>query len=195
MKNKILLISLALVLALSLGLVGCTGETPPETIPPEPDEIVVGMSRDVMGTFELTAFGPTYDAYFDMVNTAGGIHLKEYDEVGDECSVNITKLIKDDFNSTATARTNTIALIQVDKVDFLFGACGTSFIYVQAPVANDNNFVLMTAEGGATDLQTLLYGMPYVFVNLSFSDWYQLPILADLLSRGGSHESVHNLAF
>ena len=181
--KKILFISLALVLALSISLVGCGGE-PVEEIPPEPDEIVVGMSRDVQGIFELTAFGPTYRAYFTMVNdVTGGVHLKQY---GVNCTVPIEVLVKDDANSVETARDNTIALIEVDKVDFLFGACGTSFIYAQAPVANDREFVLMTAEGGATDLKTLLYGLPYVFVNLSFSDWYQLPVLADILAEAGA---------
>lgn len=184
--KKLLFIFLAIVLALSVGLIGCGGEQEEEEepIPPKPDEVVVGMSRDVYGTFELTAFGPSYRAYFSMVNNeTGGILLKQY---GSSYRVPIETLVKDDANSTTTARDNTIALIEVDKVDFLFGACGTSFIYAQAPVANDREFVLMTAEGGATDLKTLLYGYPYVFVNLSFSDWYQLPLLADLLAEAGA---------
>jgi len=181
--KKILFISLAMILALSVGLIGCDGE-PVEEIPPAPDKIVVGMSRDVLGTFELTAFGPSYRAFFTMVNNVtGGVLLDEY---GASYRVPVEVLVKDDANSTETARDNTIALIEVDKVDFLFGACGTSFIYAQAPVANAREFVLMTAEGGATDLQGLLYGMPYVFVNLSFSDWYQLPVLADILDEAGA---------
>ena len=190
MKSRILFISLAVVLALSVGLVGCEGNgEEPEVIPPQPTEVVVGMSRDLLGTFEFTAFGPSYKAYFAMVNNVTalnpteGILLKEY---GADYRVPIEVLAKDDFNSTETCRDNTIALIEVDKVDFLFGACGTSFIYVQAPVANSREFVLMTAEGGATDLQTLLHGYPYVFVNLSFSDWYQLPVLADILAEAGA---------
>ena len=181
MKSKILFIALAVVLALSVGLIGCGDGNGEPVIPPQPTSVVVGMSRDVLGTFELTAFGPAYRAYFALVNNvSGGILLKEY---GASFKVPIEVLIKDDFNSSETARDNTIALIEVDKVDFLFGACGTAFIYAQAPVANDREFVLMTAEGGATDLETLLPGLPYVFVNLSFSDWYQLPILADILAE------------
>ena len=182
--KKILFISLAAILALSVGLIGCEGEGEGEVIPPEPESVVVGMSRDVMGIFELTAFGPSYRAYFDYVNSvSGGILLDEY---GVDFRVPIEVLVKDDAFSTEIARDNTIALIEVDDVDFLFGACGTSFIYAQAPVANDREFVLMTAEGGATDLTSLLYGLPYVFVNLSFSDWYQLPLLADVLAEAGA---------
>jgi branched-chain amino acid transport system substrate-binding protein len=45
---------------------------------------------------------------------------------------------------------------------------------------------LMTAEGGATSLKDMLPSMPYVFVTLSFSDWYEMPVLADLLAEKGA---------
>jgi branched-chain amino acid transport system substrate-binding protein len=44
----------------------------------------------------------------------------------------------------------------------------------------------VTAEGGATTIKDMLPSLPYVFVTLSFSDWYQLPVLADLLAAQGA---------
>ena len=183
MKNKILFISLAMVLALSVGLIGCGEAEPEPEIPPEPTVIKVGMSRDVNGFFELAAFGPTYRAYFAELNAAGGIHLKQYDVGNVTCTVPIEVVRRDDGDNPATSAANIELLIKTDKVDFLFGGCGTSHIFSQAPIANYWKYVLMTAEGGATELKTSLAGMPYIFVNLSFSDWYQIPVLAKILAE------------
>jgi len=183
MKKRILFILLAVVLAISVGLIGCAGEQEEEEeeeIPPAPDSIVVGMSRDVDGFFEMAAFGPAYRAYFAEINDAGGILLKEY---GADYRVPIEVVLRDDNDDPSQSADNIELLIDVDGVDFLFGACGTSHIFSQAPVANLREYVLMTAEGGATELKTSLPGMPYVFVNLSFSDWYQIPVLAKILAE------------
>jgi branched-chain amino acid transport system substrate-binding protein len=40
-------------------------------------------------------------------------------------------------------------------------------------------------EGGATQLKDALPGMPYVFISLSFSDWYEMPVLGELLQSKG----------
>ena len=179
--KKVLFISLAVILALSIGLIGCEGEGEGEVIPPEPDAVVVGMSRDVNGFFEMAAFGPTYRAYFAEVNNVtGGILLDEY---GPTFRVPIEVVVRDDGDDPGVSASNIDLLIDVDEVDFLFGGCGTSHIFSQAPVANLRGYVLMTAEGGATELKTSLVGMPYVFVNLSFSDWYQIPVLAKILAE------------
>jgi branched-chain amino acid transport system substrate-binding protein len=77
-------------------------------------------------------------------------------------------------------------LILEDKVDFLWPACGTAFVFAQAPIANKYEYILMTAEGGATTIKDMLPSLPYVFVTLSFSDWYQLPVLADILAAEGA---------
>jgi branched-chain amino acid transport system substrate-binding protein len=76
-------------------------------------------------------------------------------------------------------------LILEDKVDFLWPACGTAFIFGQAPIANKYGYVLVTAEGGATTIKDSLYSLPYLFVSLSFSDWYELPVLADVWAAAG----------
>nr|NIN01852.1 hypothetical protein [candidate division Zixibacteria bacterium] len=51
-------------------------------------------------------------------------------------------------------------LILEDKVDFLWPACGTAFIFAQAPIANKYGYVLLTAEGGATQIKDMLPSLP-----------------------------------
>ena len=77
-------------------------------------------------------------------------------------------------------------LILDDKVDFLWPPVGTSMIFASAPIASKYNKVLLTAEGGATQLKDALPGMPYVFINLSFSDWYEVPVLGEILQKKGA---------
>jgi len=57
MKNRILFISLAVVLALSVGLIGCEKE-----VPEGPDKVVIGLARDMdeaLSFFECGAGGST----------------------------------------------------------------------------------------------------------------------------------------
>jgi branched-chain amino acid transport system substrate-binding protein len=59
-------------------------------------------------------------------------------------------------------------------------------IFAVAPLAKKYGHNLSTMEGGATQMRDVLPSLPYVFVNLSFSDWYQLPVLADILAAQGA---------
>jgi ABC-type branched-subunit amino acid transport system substrate-binding protein len=77
-------------------------------------------------------------------------------------------------------------LIVQDKVDFVWAPCSTPHLFAAAPIANKYDKVLLTMEGGATSLRGMLPSMPYVFVSLSFADWYEVPVLADLLAAKGA---------
>ncbi|OGO01218.1 MAG: hypothetical protein A2Y90_03125 [Chloroflexi bacterium RBG_13_52_12] len=146
------------------------------------DTIVVGMSRSLSGPLAQigdSAFKPIYETWIAKVNAAGGIN------VGGKM-MKIETIIYDDKSDVATMTRLTEKLILEDKVDFLWPACGTSFIFAQAPIANKNNYILITAEGGATALKDMLPSMPYVFISLSFSDWYEVPVLADILAEKGA---------
>ena len=58
--KKIVFISIAVVLALSMGLIGCGGETVPER-PEQPEVLVIGTARDTdesLAVFEQVAAGP-----------------------------------------------------------------------------------------------------------------------------------------
>jgi branched-chain amino acid transport system substrate-binding protein len=160
-------------------------EAPTEAPPPPPkDKIVVGMSRPLSGPLAIigdSAFRPIYETWVPRVNDEGGVYVKEYDT-----QLPIELKIYDDTSDPGTMASLTEKLILEDKVDFLWPACGTSFIFAQAPIANKYGYVLLTAEGGATQIKDMLPSLPYVFVTLSFSDWYQLPVLADILAAQGA---------
>jgi branched-chain amino acid transport system substrate-binding protein len=147
------------------------------------DKIVVGMSRPLTGPLAVigdSAFKPIYETWVPEVNAAGGISVGEFGQLP------IETIIYDDTSDVGTMTRLTEKLILEDKVDFLWPACGTSFIYAQAPIANKYNYLLVTAEGGASTIREMLPSLPYTFVTLSFSDWNQLPALAPMLAARGA---------
>jgi len=200
MSKKLLLIPLALLLAISLIAIGCPTTptttppttkppttTPPTTAPPTKDKIVVGMSRPLSGPLAIigdSGFKPIYDAFVPLVNADGGIYLSEY---GKKLPIDLK--IYDDTSDVGTMTRLTEKLILEDKVDFLWPACGTSFIFGQAPIANKYGYLLLTAEGGATTITDSLPSLPYTFISLSYSNWYQLPVLADMLAAKGAESA------
>jgi branched-chain amino acid transport system substrate-binding protein len=151
---------------------------------PTKDVIKVGMSRPLSGPLAQigdSAFRPIYETFVPMVNDDGGVYVEEYGK-----KLPIELIIYDDKSDVGTMTRLTEKLILEDKVDFLWPACGTSFVFAQAPIANKYEYVLLTAEGGATSMKDMLPSLPYVFVNLSFSDWYEVPVFADLLAAKGA---------
>jgi branched-chain amino acid transport system substrate-binding protein len=148
------------------------------------DKIVVGMSRPLSGPLAIignAAFRPVYETFVKDVNSQGGIFVKKYGK-----KLPIELIVYDDKSDVGTMTRLTEKLIVQDKVDFLWPASGTSFLFAQAPIANKYGYVNITAEGGATSIKDMLPSLPYTFVTLSFSDWYQLPVLADVLSSQGA---------
>lgn len=148
------------------------------------DKIVVGMSRPLSGPLAMigdSAFRPVYETFVAEVNAQGGIFVKEYNK-----KLPIELKIYDDKSDTGTMTRLTEKLILEDKVDFLWPACATHNIFAQAPIANKYGYILLTAEGGATSIRPMLTSLPYLFIPLSFSDHYQMPVLADLLSEKGA---------
>lgn len=184
--KKVLFILMALVLALSVGLIGCGAPAEEEEVPPRPTKVVIGVSSDLSGPLKdirAAALSPILAVYLNELNAAGGLLLKEY---GATYRVPVEVKEYDDGGDIATMIANTEKLITQDKVDFMFGATGTAMISAQASVVNGLKYVLLTFEGGATQMKETLPGMPYVFVNLSFSDWYQMPVLAKMLKEKGA---------
>ena len=164
------------ILVILLSLTACTKEK-------KKDKIVVGMSRPLSGWMAQigdSAFRPIYETFVSEVNAQGGIFVKEYNK-----KLPIELKIYDDKSDPGTMTRLTEKLILEDKVDFLWPACGTSFLFAQAPIANKYNYILLTAEGGATTIRDMLPSLPYLFISLSFSDWYQIPVLADLFAQKG----------
>jgi branched-chain amino acid transport system substrate-binding protein len=175
-------IALALVALVVVPLLAACGGG--EVAPPAKDKIICGMSRPLSGPLAIigdSAFKVIYDTWVPMVNDAGGIYISEYGK-----SLPIELLIYDDKSDVGTMARLTEKLILEDKVDFLWPACGSAFVFAQGPLANKYEYVLVTAEGGATTIKDALPTLPYLFVGLSFSDWYQIPVLADMLAAKGA---------
>jgi hypothetical protein len=176
-KNRILLISVAVVLALSVGLVACA----PEELPPEaPDFINIGLTRDLdeaYAFFDWCAAGPVYRWLFDEINAEGGIYLSEYQE-----KVKINPIIRDFSMAEWDIAEVTQGLID-DGAHFIWGGPGTSCIYSQAPVCSINQILGFFLEGGGSFLiwDEKIDEWPYVWLSLSFSNWYQMPVVAKMV--------------
>jgi hypothetical protein len=179
--KKVLFVTLAVMLALGVSLIGCGGETVP---PQAPESILVGLVRDLNGplaAFDCGYGGTSYRYFVDKVNKDGGILLSKYAE-----KVPIELKVRDfDPLNWATLATETRGLIDADKVNFVWGGPGTDCIYTQAPICNKAPILLVTLEGGASTMiwekEKYLDVWPYVWVSLSFANWYQIPVLQDML--------------
>jgi hypothetical protein len=176
--KKVLFISVAVVLALSVGLIGCGGETVP---PQAPDSIKVGLARDLDGplaVFECGYGGTVYRWFADKVNADGGILLSDYSE-----KVLIELVVRDFDVLTWDLGDVTEALIETDEVDFIWGGPGTDCIFTQARICNAAATVFIGLEGGASSMiwDEDIDDWPYVWPTLSFSNWYQIPVLHDML--------------
>ena len=190
MKNRILFISLAVVLALSMGLMGCGGDEVPE-IPEQPTTLVIGMARDgdeSLAIFDAVGGGLVIREFVAQVNAAGGVHLKAYDTANNPPVMVPLEIDRREFNVGTWDIGDITAEICADIADgdvhFLFGGPGTDCIFTQAPIANGAKTVLLTFEGGATSIAndpTKLAKWPFVFITLSYSDWYELPVLSQIL--------------
>jgi branched-chain amino acid transport system substrate-binding protein len=178
MKKKALLglILLTLLALMALPLCSACGPSAPAK-----DKIVIGAARPLSGPlkdFEDYAFGPIYKMWVDDVNAAGGI-----DVAGKKLPIELK--VYDDTSDLGTSTRLIEKLILEDKVDFLFPNCSTAFLYASAPLANKYGYVYLGAEGGCTTLTAMLPKLPYVFGVLNYSDYNQVPVLADVLAGKG----------
>jgi len=180
-KNRILFISLAVVLALSMGLIGCGGED----LPPEaPDSIIVGSARDTdegMEAFECYHGGPFMRYWVNKVNADGGIYLSEYEE-----KVELELVVREFSVGSWDIGTVVQGLID-DGASMIFGGPSTDTVYTLAPVCNKNSVILMSLEGGASKMvwepEDSIDNWPYVWINLSFANWYEIPVLKGMLDE------------
>jgi len=199
---KKLLVPLVILLVLAFVIAGCSSSTPTTQAPAttstaatttststQPvqtatkDSILVGMSRPLSGVEQSigdSAFRPIYETLIDKWNKDGGLYIAEYGK-----KLPIKTIIYDNKSDIPTMTKQVEQLIVQDKVDFIWAPESTAAIFAVAPIVNKYQKVLMTAEGGATSLKEMLPSLPYVFVPLSFSDWYDVPVLADLLASKG----------
>lgn len=189
MKKKLLFGFILMVLLLGTILTACTTDTVTPSDDgvvdlPEKDTIVVGMARSLSGPLAMigdSAFRPIYEKWIDVVNADGGIYVEEYGK-----KLPVEFLIYDDKSDVSTMTRLVEKLIVEDKVDFLFGPVGTAPLFAAAPIANKYQKILLSAEGGASSIIPVMSAVPYLFVGLSFSNWYQLPVLGEILAEQGA---------
>jgi len=180
--KRILFISLAVVLGLSVGLIGCA----PEELPPEaPESIMIGSVRDLdEGQFIFDCYhgGPFMRWWVDKVNTEeGGIYLSKYQETVP------LELVVRDFSLASWDMAAVAQGLIDDGANVLFGGPSTDSIYTLAPVANANGIIILTLEGGASKMvwesEDFIDQWPYVWINLSFANWYEIPVLKGMMDE------------
>lgn len=178
MKNRILFISLAVVLALSIGLVGCGPSTPTPTAPATIKILAVRSVSGPLSIFETTAMGPIY-RYWNYVvnNVSGGIYVPEF---GKKIPVQID--VFDDNSDMATMTSFLNSELATGNYKFVIGPDCTPFLEAAGPICSLYGAVLVGAEGGATALAQQMDKYPYMFSNLSFADWHQVPELCKLMN-------------
>ena len=147
------------------------------------DTVVWGAARSISGgqsIFEETAMGPIYKMYVDDINEAGGLEVAEYGK-----KMPIELKIYADQSSIDTCTRLYEKLIVEDKVDFLFGPPTSSSLFPGAFGSNSHHYILMAAYGGATSLHEQVKENPYIFGDLQFADWNQVPVLVSLKQEVG----------
>jgi len=159
-------------------------------IPKYPTALVISTARDTdedLAYFEMAVAGPVIREFVEQVNLAGGVHLSAYDTATETCYVPL-EIDRREVNVATWDIAEVTAGICADIVNgdvhFLFGGPTIDCILTQAPIANEAGVVLLTLEGGSARIRNdpdKLASWPYVFNTLSFSDWYQLPVLSDML--------------
>ena len=172
MRKKLLLCLVALTMIV-IPLAACSGGGGADV--GAKTKIVIGAARPISGPLNSIgdyAMGPIMQMWADKVNANGGL------KVGGK-KLPIEYKIYDDTSDLGTSTRLVEKLILEDKVDFLFPNCSTAFLYASAPLANKYKYVYLGAEGGCTTLTAMLPELPYVFGVLNYSDYAQIPALAD----------------
>jgi ABC-type branched-subunit amino acid transport system substrate-binding protein len=183
--KKVFFISLALVLALSIGLVGCDGVGP---VGPEPSsKIVIAASVSLTGPLadvHNLAKGPVVEAWLAANPTM---------TVGDS-TYSVEEAYLDDGSVLNNMLENTDTIIEginAGTYHFLLGPTCTAYLEAQAPKATTGKVVQMTMEGGATSLFDNLGAYKYSFINLSFSNWFEIPVFAKLIAEADSEAHAY----
>jgi len=184
--KRILFISLAVVLALSVGLIGCGGEQEEEEEAPEYIEILAVRSvSGPLSVYEETAMGPIYKYWRHVVNDVeGGIYVEEYAE-----KIPVRIETKDDGSDMETMTTLLESNLATGDYPFVIGPCCTPFLQAAGAICSQHEVVLVGGEGGSTSVAPNLDQYPYMFANLGFSNWYQMPMLCAIMDSWAAEET------
>jgi len=158
---------------------GTTDDTK-KPIDPNKETIVIGGVRSQSGVFAVfdeTAFGPMYRMWADKINADGGLYVEEY---GKKMPVELK--IYDDSSDADTMVRLYNKLILEDKVDFLLPPVSTAFLYQAVPIAQQNGYLMIGAEGGSESLRQYIDDNPGFFSTLNYSET-QVPALVEILKE------------
>jgi len=148
--KKILFISLAVVLALSIGLIGCEGEGEPENII---KVAVCGQQDDIQGENQMNG-AEMAAAELNALNGGDGIEIG-----GDYYQVELVPVETNESTEGETGSTGTANLEDViDEVDFCVGGFRTEVVQVYREVAMDADKIFMDcgAATGALQFSTVV---------------------------------------
>lgn len=145
MKKKILFISLAVVLALSVGLIGCTQESQQEEEEEEPEEKYL----EVGCIFALTGLGSEVGILLrqgaelcrDWLNEDGGITVD-----GEKYLIDLT--VEDSKGTTDGAVAAAVKLVEQDQVDFIVGLVIPDECFAVESVTEPAEVLLSICWGG-----------------------------------------------
>jgi len=128
-KKRILFIALAVVLALSVGIIGCNGQQEEEE-EEVPEAILVGVPAPQSGMYAGFGVGGVWgmQAAVDDINALGGVYVEEYDT-----NLDIELIVVNTESDESKAGTLAESLILSDKVNFL--AYGDQPPPMNAPIA------------------------------------------------------------
>jgi len=182
--KKLLFISLAAILALSVGLVGCGGEGEGELPPDFINILAVRSLSGPLKIFEDTAMGPIYKYWRHVVNDVdGGIYVPAFNE-----TIKVFIDVKDDTSDMTTFTTLLNTNLATGDYPFVLGPCCTPFLEAAGPICSLYGAVLVGAEGGATALAEEMWKYPYMFSNLNFANWNQADELCELMDEWAASE-------
>jgi ABC-type branched-subunit amino acid transport system substrate-binding protein len=188
-KKRILFISLAVVLALSVGLIGCNGgqqeEEEEEEEAPEYIEILAVRSLSgILSMYEQLAMGPCYKYWNYLIDNAGGIYVPEFNK-----TIPIHIEVKDDESDMATMQTFLETNLATGDYNFVIGPSCTPHLQAAGAICSEYEAVLVGAEGGSTSVAQEMDNYPYLFANLGFSDWYQMPMVCEIMDSWAAEET------
>jgi len=144
-KNKILLILLAGVLALSVGLIGCAGEGEEEEEEEQaPTEVVLGATLPITGIFAnwgQQGFG--MQKAVDDINAQGGIYLSEWD-----VTVPVELIIKNNESDFAQVGPLSTDLVLTDEVHALLSPWGFHGLHDATSMVANQHHIPQVICGG-----------------------------------------------
>jgi len=146
------------------------------------DSIVIRGVRPLTGmnTYaEETAFGACYKMWVDLTNQSGGVYVKSLDrKVPIDCQVY-------DDGSDITKTTQLFEQVLAnEKPDIILGPSSTAATFACSPIAQKYDYLFLSAEGGAKELEKYIVDNPNTFVTLSYSAT-QVPALIKIFDELG----------